>query len=144
MTLEVQLLHTHATPPTRTRAGDVGYDLSCVEDFFLLGGQRDVIPTGVAVALPDGVAGLIVPRSGLAACHGLSIVNGPGLIDPTYRGELKVVLINTGWHSYQGHAGDRIAQLLLVPFLTPETRVVDVLSASADDRAASGFGSSGR
>ena len=101
-------------------------------------------PTGVAVALPEGVAGLVVPRSGLAARHGLSVVNGPGLIDPTYRGEIRVVLVNLGQEPYEGEAGDRIAQLLLVPFLAPETRVVETLPPSADERGADGFGSSGR
>ena len=80
------------------------------------------MPTGVAVALPEGVAGLVVPRSGLAARHGLSVVNGPGLIDPTYRGEIRVVLVNLGDECYEGEAGDRIAQLLLVPFVAPATR----------------------
>ena len=102
------------------------------------------MPTGVAVALPDGCAGLVVPRSGLAARYGISVVNGPGLIDPSYRGEVRVVLVNLGDEPYQGEPGDRIAQLLLVPFVAPATRVVDVLPESADGRGADGFGSSGR
>ncbi len=142
--LEVQLLHPDARPPGRTRPGDAGYDLRCVEAFSLAPGERRVVPTGVAVALPEGVAGLVVPRSGLAARHGLSVVNGPGLIDPTYRGEIRVVLVNLGQEPYKGDAGDRIAQLLLVPFLAPGTRVVEELPPSTDDRGADGFGSSGR
>ncbi len=142
--LQVRLLHPGARPPTRTRAGDAGFDLRCVEPFALARGERAVVPTGVAVALPEGVAGLVVPRSGLAARHGLSVVNGPGLIDPTYRGEIRVVLVNLGQERYEGEAGDRIAQLLLVPFVAPATRVVETLPASADDRGANGFGSSGR
>ena len=100
------------------------------------------MPTGVAIALPEGVAGLVVPRSGLAARHGLSVVNGPGLIDPNYRGEIKVVLVNLGEHPFAAEVGDRIAQLLLVPFWSPELQVVDALPES--DRGANGFGSSGR
>jgi dUTP pyrophosphatase len=142
--LQVQLLHPNARPPARTRPGDAGFDLRCVEGFVLEPGERAVVPTGVAVALPEGVAGLIVPRSGLAARHGLSVVNGPGLIDPTYRGEVRVVLVNLGAERYDGEPGDRIAQLLLVPFVSPGTRVVETLPASADDRGVNGFGSSGR
>jgi dUTP pyrophosphatase len=142
--LDVRLLHPDAQPPARTRPGDAGFDLRCVEPFALAPGERRVVPTGVAIALPEGVAGLVVPRSGLAARHGLSVVNGPGLIDPTYRGEIRVVLVNLGDEPYAGEAGDRIAQLLLVPFLTPATRVVEELPPSADERGADGFGSSGR
>ena len=142
--LQVQLLHPDARPPARTRAGDAGFDLRCVEGFSLAPGERAVVPTGVAVALPEGVAGLVVPRSGLAARHGLSVVNGPGLIDPSYRGEVRVVLVNLGAERYEGEPGDRIAQLLLVPFVAPATRVVDALLGSADGRGAGGFGSSGR
>src|SRR3954447_24022282 len=87
MEFEVKLLHPAAQPPARTRPGDAGYDLRCVEAFTLAAGERRVVPTGVAIALPEGVAGLVVPRSGLAARHGISVVNGPGLVDPNYRGE---------------------------------------------------------
>ena len=142
--LQVRLLHPDAQPPARTRAGDAGFDLRCVEAFALDPGERAVVPTGVAVALPEGVAGLVVPRSGLAARHGLSVVNGPGLIDPSYRGEVRVVLVNLGAERYEGAPGDRIAQLLLVPFVAPVTRVVDALPDSADGRGTGGFGSSGR
>ena len=142
--MEVQLLHPGARAPERTRAGDAGYDLCCVEPFALAPGERGVVGTGVAVALPDGVAGLVVPRSGLAARHGLSVVNGPGLIDPNYRGEIKVVLVNLGDERFEADAGDRIAQLLLVPFAAPELVVVDELRAGGDDRGTGGFGSSGR
>jgi dUTP pyrophosphatase len=142
--MDIRLLHPAARPPERTRAGDAGYDLRCVERFTLAPGERAVVPTGVAVAVPDGAAGLVVPRSGLAARHGISVVNGPGLIDPTYRGEVKVVLVNLGAEPYEAEAGDRIAQLLLVPCLTPEVRTVDELPPSADGRGDGGFGSSGR
>ena len=142
--LEVRLLHDHAQPPARTRAGDAAYDLRAVEAFRLEPGERAVVPTGVAVAVPEGAAGLVVPRSGLAAKHGISVVNGPGLIDPSYRGEVKVVLVNLGREPYEGASGDRIAQLLLVPCLTPEVRTVDELPPSRDGRGEAGFGSSGR
>ena len=140
--LAVQILHPDARAPERTREGDAGYDLRSVEAFELRPGERRTVPTGVAIALPDGVAGLVVPRSGLAARHGISVVNGPGLIDPNYRGEIKVVLVNLGEHPFAAEVGDRIAQLLLVPFWSPELQVVDALPES--DRGANGFGSSGR
>jgi dUTP pyrophosphatase len=143
-TLEVRLLRAGAVAPARTRAGDAGYDLRAVEAFRLEPGERAVVPTGVAIAVPDGAAGLVLPRSGLAAKHGISVVNGPGLIDPSYRGEVKVVLVNLGQEPYEGAPGDRIAQLLLVPCLTPEVRTVDELPPSRDGRGEAGFGSSGR
>ena len=141
---EVRLLRDDALPPARTRPGDAGYDLRCVEPFRLAPGERAVVPTGVAVAVPEGAAGLVVPRSGLAARHGISVVNGPGLIDPSYRGEVKVVLVNLGEEPFEAQAGDRIAQLLLVPCLTPDVRTVDELPPSHDGRGEAGFGSSGR
>jgi dUTP pyrophosphatase len=134
--LQVKLLHPAARPPARTRPGDAAYDLRCTESFSLWPREHATVPTGVA--------GLVVPRSGLAARHGLSVVNGPGLIDPNYRGEIRVVLVNLGDARFEAHAGDRIAQLLLVPFLTPDACVVDELPASPDDRGENGFGSSGR
>ena len=140
--LEVRLLHPLARAPERARAGDAGYDLRCVEGFSLAPGQRATVGTGVAIALPAGVAALVVPRSGLASRCGLSVVNGPGLIDPGYRGEIGVVLVNLGDKTFAGEPGDRIAQLVLVPFLAPELRVVEELPAS--ERGTGGFGSSGR
>ena len=142
--MDVRLLHPAARAPERAHAGDAGYDLRCVEPFTLDPGARAVVPTGVAIALPPGHAGLVVPRSGLAARHGLSVVNGPGLIDPGYRGEIKVVLVNLGDEPFAAQAGDRVAQLLVVPFAAPELRVVDALPDAADARGAGGFGSSGR
>lgn len=142
--LAVQLLHPAARPPARTRAGDAGYDLATVEAFALRPGERRVVPTGLAIALPAGVAGLVLPRSGLAAKHGISVVNGPGLIDPNYRGEVRVVLVNLGAERFEAHAGDRIAQLLLVPFAVADVDVVQALPDAGDDRGTGGFGSSGR
>jgi len=102
------------------------------------------VPTGIAIALPEGVCGLVLPRSGLAHRHGISMVNAPGLIDPNYRGELRVILINHGAEPLTAAAGDRIAQLLLVPFVAPSVAVVDELRAGGDDRGVNGFGSSDR
>jgi dUTP pyrophosphatase len=129
--LEVKLLRPDAALPARTRAGDAGYDLRCVEPFVLRPGERALVPTGLAIA-----------RSGLAHRHGVTCANSPGLIDPNYRGEVKVVLVNLGREIYRGHAGDRIAQLLLVPYWAPELRVVEELPDS--ERGDAGFGSSGR
>ncbi len=142
--LEVRLLREGARAPARTRPGDAGYDLHAVEAFALAPGERATVPTGIAIALPPGVAGLVVPRSGLAARHGLSVVNGPGLIDPNYRGEIRVVLVNLGDEPFAGEPGDRIAQLLLVPFVAPAVVAVDALAPAPDDRGELGFGSSGR
>jgi dUTP diphosphatase len=142
--VEVRLLHPDATAPERTRAGDAGYDLRAVTPFTLAPGERATVPTGVAIALPPGIAGLVVPRSGLAARHGLSVVNGPGLIDPNYRGEIRVILVNLGGEPFAGRPGDRIAQLLLVPYVAPALVTVDALPPSPDDRGELGFGSSGR
>jgi dUTP pyrophosphatase len=142
--LEVRLLRDGAALPARTRPGDAGYDLRAAEPFALAPGERATVGTGIALALPAGVAGLVVPRSGLAARHGISVVNGPGLVDPNYRGELRVVLVNLGEEPFAGEPGDRIAQLLLVPYLAPDVVAVDALPASPDDRGELGFGSSGR
>ena len=140
----VRLLHPAAQPPARTRPGDAATTCAALEAFSLWPRERTTVPTGVAIALPPCVAGLVLPRSGLAAEHGISLVNSPGLIDPNYRGELRVVLVNHGDARFEAHAGDRIAQLMLVPFLSPEVAVVDELPPSHDDRGENGFGSSGR
>jgi dUTP pyrophosphatase len=128
----------------RTRPGDAAYDLSCLEAFSLLPGERSMVGTGVAIALPPGYAGLVLPRSGLAFRHGVTCVNSPGLVDPNYRGELAVILVNLGAEPFVAEAGDRIAQLLLVPFSLPDLVLVDELRDGGDDRGAAGFGSSGR
>ncbi len=142
--LQVRLLHPAAQPPARTRPGDAAYDLRCTQGFSLWPREHATVPTGIAVALPPGVAGLVTPRSGLAARHGISLVNSPGLIDPNYRGEIRIVLVNLGDARFEAHAGDRIAQLLLVPFVAPDVSVVEELPPSPDDRGEHGFGSSGR
>jgi dUTP pyrophosphatase len=142
--LHVRLLRPGAQAPARTRPGDAGFDLFSAESFSLWPGERVTAPTGVAIALPPGIAGLVTPRSGLASRHGISVVNGPGLIDPNYRGEIRVVLVNLGDARFEAMVGDRIAQLLLVPFVAPDTCVVDELAPAGDDRGENGFGSSGR
>jgi dUTP pyrophosphatase len=142
--LAVRLLHPEAKPPTRTRPHDAGYDLSAVEACTLAPGERRLVGTGVAVAIPPGVAGLVTPRSGLAINHGIHPLNSPGLVDPNYRGELRVALHNASNEPFAVAVGDRIAQLLLVPFWAPAMDVVGELPPSPDDRGEAGFGSSGR
>src|SRR5215210_4862405 len=141
-TLEIRLLNADAVPPARTRRGDAGYDLRATERVSIPQEGRRLVGTGVAVALPEGVAGLVTPRSGLAIEHGLGVLNAPGLIDPNYRGEIKVILHNTSERRYTVEIGDRIAQLLLVPYWAPELAVVEQLRST--DRGTGGFGSSGR
>jgi dUTP pyrophosphatase len=141
-TLDFVRLHPDAILPARTRPGDAGYDLRATERVSIPHDGRRAIGTGIAVALPGGIAGLVTPRSGLAAEHGITILNAPGLIDPNYRGEIRVVLHNTGERRYTVEIGDRIAQLLLVPCWTPEPRAVEALGTT--ERGAAGFGSSGR
>jgi dUTP pyrophosphatase len=141
-TLDITLLHPDAIAPARTRTGDAGYDLRATERVSIPPAGRRLVGTGVAIALPEGVAGLVTPRSGLAIEHGITLLNAPGLIDPNYRGEIKVILQNCGENRYTVEIGDRVAQLLLVPYLSPELRVADELDAT--ERGANGFGSSGR
>jgi len=134
----------HAREPERAHDHDAGYDLRAAESARIGPGERTSVGTGLAVAIPEGHAGLVLPRSGLAARHGIGVVNGPGLIDPEYRGEVKVILVNHGSDAWTAQPGDRVAQLLLVRFDAPEVEVVAELPPSADDRGAGGFGSSGR
>jgi dUTP pyrophosphatase len=141
LSLQVQLLHPDAVAPARTRPGDAGHDLRAVEAAEIAPGERALIPTGIAIALPPGTAGLVTPRSGLAAAHGITLLNAPGLIDPNYRGEIKVIVHNAGDEPFAVAKGDRIAQLLLVPYAAPEIAVVGELAAT--ERGAAGFGSSG-
>src|SRR5829696_2070068 len=130
--------------PTYARPGDAGADLVAREDVVLAsGGGRALVPTGVAVAIPEGYAGLVLPRSGLALRHGVTVVNAPGLVDAGYRGELNVVLLNTDpREDYTVHRGDRIAQLVIVAVERVALSVVDELPGSA--RGGGGFGHSGR
>jgi dUTP pyrophosphatase len=141
--LPFRLLSPRATLPTRAHEGDAGLDLYAAEPARIGPGERASVGTGVAVALPPGSAGLVVPRSGLAARHGIALVNAPGVIDAGYRGELRVLLLNTDREeSFSVAAGDRIAQLLVVrvDLLAP----VAVAELDQSERGNVGFGSSGR
>ena len=134
-------LHEHAVLPERAYAGDAGLDLAACERHELGPGERATVGTGLAVAIPEGHAGFVQPRSGLAAKHGLTIVNTPGLVDQGYRGELRVILLNTDTReSFVVEPGMRIAQLvvLAVPALDP----VEVDELPESERGERGFGSS--
>jgi dUTP pyrophosphatase len=127
--------------PRQAYPGDAGLDLAACERVVLGPGEREIVATGVAVAIPFGYAGYVQPRSGLAADHGITIVNSPGLVDSGYRGELRVVLLNTDRErSFEIEPGMRIAQLVLIPVPPVELRVVDELPVS--ERGERGFGSS--
>ncbi|HZU39832.1 MAG TPA: dUTP diphosphatase [Solirubrobacteraceae bacterium] len=140
--LRVHRLSQAARLPTRAFPGDAGLDLHAAEPAVLAPGERRSIATGIAVEIPPGQAGLVLPRSGLAARHGIALVNAPGLIDAGYRGEVRVLLLNTDpGKSFEISTGDRIAQLVLVRVELPAVVEADALSAS--DRADGGFGSSG-
>jgi dUTP pyrophosphatase len=139
--LPIQRLRPDAVIPERAYSGDAGLDLSACERVELSPGERAVVGTGLAVAIPEGHAGFVQPRSGLAARHGITIVNTPGLVDSGYRGELRVVLLNTDReHPFVVEPGMRIAQLVVVPVAEPEPYEVDELPES--ERGVRGFGSS--
>ena len=134
-------LHGEAVVPARAYPGDAGLDLASAERVELAPGARAVVGTGLAVAIPAGHAGFVQPRSGLAAKHGIAVVNSPGLVDSGYRGELKVVLLNTDREEpFVVEPGMRIAQLVVVPVATPEP--VEVTELPASERGERGFGSS--
>jgi dUTP pyrophosphatase len=127
--------------PQQAYAGDAGLDLAACERVLLGPGERAMVATGLAVAIPSGYAGYVQPRSGLAAEHGIAIVNSPGLVDSGYRGELRVILLNTDRkHPFEVEPGMRIAQLVLLSVPRVELKVVDELPAS--ERGERGFGSS--
>ena len=137
-------LRPEAKVPDRAYAGDAGYDLAAAESVVLAPGERAVVRTGIAIAVPDGYAGLMLPRSGLAVRHGISLVNAPGLIDPGYRGELMVPLINHDRaETFEVETGMRIAQLVLVRAAEARFMSVELLEEGADGRGEGGFGSSG-
>jgi dUTP pyrophosphatase len=142
MTLRVARLQPDAVLPTRAYGGDAGLDLYASHGARIAPGERESVGTGLAVEIPEGHAGLVLPRSGLALRHGIALVNAPGLIDAGYRGELRVLLLNTDAESvFEIVAGDRIAQLLVVAFAAVAVVEVDALEPS--ERDARGFGSSG-
>ena len=141
MQISLKRLDPDLPLPRRAHPGDAGVDLQSAVTVSLLPGERKTIATGIAIAIPDGYAGLVTPRSGLAARHGLSIVNTPGLVDSGYRGELRIALINLGDEKVDIIRGDRIAQLVITPVETAEFVEVEDLPDSS--RGDGGFGSTG-
>lgn len=138
----VQRLDPALPPPRYAHPGDAGADLVAAEDVTLAPGQRRTVPTGMAVALPDGYAGFVHPRSGLADRHGLTVVNAPGTVDAGYRGEIRVTLLNTdAEHPLQLRRGDRIAQLVVQP--VSRALFVEVAELPGSVRGNGGFGSTG-
>jgi dUTP pyrophosphatase len=141
--LRFQRLAQNAAAPTRAHDDDAGYDLYASEALTIAPGERADVGTGLAVAIPPAHAGLVLPRSGLAARHGITLVNAPGLIDPGYRGELRVLLLNTDTREpFEIAPGDRIAQLLIVATVRAHLTEVEELDETL--RGLGGFGSSGR
>jgi dUTP pyrophosphatase len=139
--LAIQRLRDDAVVPERAYSGDAGLDLAATERFELGPGERAVVGTGLAVAIPDGYAGFVQPRSGLAARHGISVVNAPGLIDAGYRGEVRVVLLNTDrTQRFVVEPGMRIAQLVVLP--VPALELVETDELPESERGVRGFGSS--
>lgn len=142
MKLGVRRLDDAARLPLRAHDDDAGYDLYALEGVSLDPGERALVRTGIAIELPPGHAGLVLPRSGLAMRHGIALVNAPGLIDADYRGELKVLLLNTDREAvFELAPGDRIAQLVVVAVAAPQ--VVEVAELGDTARGTGGFGSSG-
>lgn len=140
--LPIRRLRADAVLPERAYHGDAGLDLAACERVELAPGERAVVGTGLAVAIPDGYAGFVQPRSGLADRHGISIVNAPGLIDSGYRGELKVILLNTDTtHPFVVEPGMRIAQLVVLE--VPELELTETDELPATERGVRGHGSSG-
>jgi dUTP pyrophosphatase len=139
--LPIQRLREDAVIPGRAYEGDAGLDLAACDRVTLEPGARAVVGTGLAVAIPEGYAGFVQPRSGLAARHGLAVVNSPGLVDAGYRGELRVVLLNTdAEHAFTVEPGMRIAQLVVLP--VPAVVPVETDELPASERGVRGFGSS--
>jgi dUTP pyrophosphatase len=139
--LPIQRLREEAVIPERAYTGDAGLDLAACERVELEPGERALVATGLAVAIPEGYAGFVQPRSGLAARHGLALVNSPGLVDSGYRGELRIVLLNTDKaERFVVEPGMRIAQLVVLPI--PELELVEVDELPASERGVRGFGSS--
>jgi dUTP pyrophosphatase len=140
--LRFRRLSDAARPPARAHDGDAGYDLCAAEPARLAPGERAAVGTGIAIAIPPGHAGLVLPRSGLAARHGISLVNAPGLIDAGYRGEVRILLLNTDRErEFEVAPGDRIAQLVVVRIEGPELEEAKELDETV--RGIGGFGSTG-
>jgi dUTP pyrophosphatase len=137
----VRRLREDAVLPSHAYEGDAGLDLAACDEIVLAPGERATVSTGIALEIPDGHAGFVQPRSGLAARHGISVVNSPGLIDSGYRGEVKVVLLNTDTKAhFTVEHGMRIAQLVIAPIAA--VRLVEVAELTGSARGARGFGSS--
>ncbi|MBK5116669.1 MAG: dUTP diphosphatase [Thermoleophilia bacterium] len=142
MQLDVRILDLGGRLPTRAHVGDAGLDLYAAEAARIGPGERATVGTGIAISVPPGHAGLVLPRSGNAARHGIALVNAPGLIDAGYRGEVRILLLNTDRESpFIVETGDRIAQLLITPFA--EAEPVEVAELEGTERGEGGFGSSG-
>ncbi|MDO4820570.1 MAG: dUTP diphosphatase [Rothia sp. (in: high G+C Gram-positive bacteria)] len=140
--IDIKMLDQGIEPPTYAQPGDAGADLRSRVDLTLEPGERALVPTGVAIALPEGFVGLVHPRSGLAAKHGITIVNAPGTVDSGYRGELMVCLLNTDRSQpFVIQRGDRIAQLVIQKFEAASFNVVESLGET--ERGTAGFGSTG-
>lgn len=140
--IDIKMLDEGIEPPAYAQPGDAGADLRSRVDLTLQPGERALVPTGVAIALPEGYVGLVHPRSGLAAKHGITIVNAPGTVDSGYRGELMVCLLNTDSNqAFEIQRGDRIAQLVIQRFESATFNVVQSLSET--ERGTAGFGSTG-
>lgn len=142
MTESVEVLLRADVAPAYAHPGDAGADLVSTDEAVLAPGERVTVGTGVAIALPDGYVAFVVPRSGLAAKHGITIVNSPGTVDAGYRGEIRVTLLNTdARESYAISPGDRIAQLIVMP--VSRARFIPVERLPGSDRGEGGFGSTG-
>lgn len=142
VTIPVRQLDAEIELPQAQNRGDAGYDLRSAQDISIAPGERAIVPTGIAIAIPIGYGGFVQPRSGLAAKNGISVLNSPGLIDSGYRDELKVILINTDRNeTFEIKRGDRIAQLVIQKYETVQWNVVEDLEDS--ERGTGGFGSTG-
>ena len=142
MIVEFKRLHAEGRAPEQAHEHDAGFDLFASEPARIPPGERASVGTGIAVAIPDGYAGLVLPRSGLAARHGIALVNSPGLVDAGYRGELRVLLLNTDREEvFEIVSGDRIAQILITPIAAPQ--FVEAWELAETARGESGFGSTG-
>ena len=140
--IKIKRLNPEIPLPTNAHPGDAGIDLTSADDVTLKPGERALVPTGIAIAIPDGHAAYVLPRSGLAIRKGLGIVNAPGLIDSGYRGEIQVVAVNLDMHDpIDIKRGDRIAQMVILP--APKLIIEEVGELPESDRGTGGFGSTG-
>ncbi|MCF8528495.1 MAG: dUTP diphosphatase [Aquiluna sp.] len=142
MNFEVLLVSEPGFEPVYAKPGDAGADLRSTETLVISAGSRALVKTGVRIAMPDGFVGLVHPRSGLAAKHGITVLNAPGTVDAGYRGEIMVTLLNTSTEEFAIERGDRIAQLVFQRF--EKARFIEVIELPESSRGDSGFGSSGR